>query len=72
MMAAHGKQSLQHLVNLGRNKRTGALGTGANGINTGPQLTTKKNIIQHDTATNKTFNTKSSDKKSLKINLASF
>ena len=30
MVEAHGKQLLRHLVNLGKNKRTGALGTGAN------------------------------------------
>ena len=35
MVEAHGKQYLRHLVNLGRKKRTVALGTGANGMNTG-------------------------------------
>ena len=38
----NGKQPLQHLVNLGQNKRTGALFTGANGMNTGLKLTTQK------------------------------
>ena len=42
MVEAHGKQYIQHLVNLGRKKRTGALVTGANGMNTGMQLTTQK------------------------------
>ena len=42
MVAAHEKKPLRHLVNLGKNKRTGALGTGANGMNTGLQLTTQK------------------------------
>ena len=44
IVATHGKQSLQHLVNLGQKKRTGALGTGANGMNTGLQITTQKNL----------------------------
>ena len=42
IVATHGKQPLQHLVNLGKNKITGTLFTGANGMNTGPQLTTQK------------------------------
>ena len=42
MVAAHGKKPLRHLVNLGRKKRMGALGTGTNVINTGMQLTTQK------------------------------
>ena len=42
IVAAHGKQPLRHLVNLGRNKGTGTLFTGANGMNTGLQLTTQK------------------------------
>ena len=50
MVAAHGKQSLRHLVNLGRNKRIGSLGTGANGINNGPQLTIQE-IAEHTTIT---------------------
>ena len=50
MVAAHGKQSLRHLANLGRNKRIGSLGTGANGINTGPQLTIQE-IAEYTTIT---------------------
>ena len=42
MVAYHGKQSLQHLVNLGQKKRTGALGTDANVMNTGPPHTIQK------------------------------
>ena len=42
IMATHGYQPLQHLVNLGLSKRTGALFTGANGMNTGLKLTTQK------------------------------
>ena len=41
MVEAHGKQSLRHLVNIGRKKRTGALGTGENGTNTGLKITTQ-------------------------------
>ena len=37
------KKTLQHMVNLGRKKRTGALDTGANGMNTGSQRIIKKN-----------------------------
>ena len=39
IVAAHEKKSLRHLVNIGRKKRMGALGTGENGMNTGPQHT---------------------------------
>ena len=42
MVAAHGKQSLCNLVNLGKNKRTGSLGTSANCTNTGLQHTIQK------------------------------
>ena len=42
MVAAHGKKTLQNMVNLGQKKITGALGTGENGMNTGLQLTTQK------------------------------
>ena len=42
MVAAHGKQLLRHLVNLGRKKKTGKFFTDANGMNTGLQLTNKK------------------------------
>ena len=42
MVAAHGKQLLRHLVNLGQNKRMYALGTGANCMSTGPQRTIRK------------------------------
>ena len=42
MVASHGKQSLRHLVNIGRKKITGALGTGANGTNNGTQHTIQK------------------------------
>ena len=42
IVADHGKQSLQNLMNIGQKKRTGALGIGANGTNTGPQRTIKK------------------------------
>ena len=38
----HVKQPLQHLVNIGGKKRTGALFTGPNIMNTGLQLTNKK------------------------------
>ena len=42
MVAAHRNKLLQNMVNLGRKKRTGALGTGTNGTNTGPQHTIQK------------------------------
>ena len=42
IVVEYGKQPLQHLVNLGWKKRTGELFTGANGMNTGLQLTTQK------------------------------
>ena len=42
MVTDHGKQPLQHLVNLGRKKRTGALGTGANDMKNELKLTTQK------------------------------
>ena len=42
IVAEHGKQPLRHLVNLVGKKRTGALFTGANGMNIGLQLTTQK------------------------------
>ena len=42
MVADHGKKLLQILVNIGLKKRTGALGTGANGTNTGLQHTIQK------------------------------
>ena len=42
IVATHGNQPLRHLVNIGQKKRTGALFTGANGMNTGLQLTTQK------------------------------
>ena len=41
-METHGNQPLQHLVNIGQNKRTGTLFTGAKGMNVGLQLTTQK------------------------------
>ena len=41
-MATNGKQPLRYLVNLGSKKRTGTFFTGANGMNTGLQLTTQK------------------------------
>ena len=42
MVADHGKQSLQNTVNLGQNKRTVALGIGANVTNTIMQRTIQK------------------------------
>ena len=47
MVADHGKKLVRHMVNLGRKKRMGALGTGANGANTGPQHTIK-NISKYN------------------------
>ena len=41
IVATHGNQPLRHLVNLGRKKSMGALFTGANGMNTGMQLTSQ-------------------------------
>ena len=70
MVEAHGKLSLQNLVNLRGKKRTGALGIGADGTNTGPQRTTKKCRMKNDATTNKTDSTELSNKKSLTINLA--
>ena len=37
MVQDNGKQYIQHLANIGQKKRTGALDTGANGTNNGPQ-----------------------------------
>ena len=42
IVATHGNQPLRHLVNLRQKKRTGALLTDANGMNTGLHLTTQK------------------------------
>ena len=41
ILAAHEKKPLQHLVNIGRKKRTGALFTSENGTNNELQLTTQ-------------------------------
>ena len=43
IVAAHGKQPLRHMMNIGWKKRSGAIFTGANGMNTGLQLTNQKN-----------------------------
>ena len=42
IVVTHGNQPLLHLVNIEQKKITGNFFTGANGINTGLQLTTKK------------------------------
>ena len=42
IVETHGKQPLQHRVNIGGKKRTGAIFTGADGMNTKLQLTTQK------------------------------
>ena len=48
MVATHGKQPLQHLVDLGKKKITESLGAGANCINTGLKITTQ-NISECNT-----------------------
>ena len=70
ILETHGNQPLQHLVNLGQKKITGALFPGENGMNTGLK-NTKKGRMQHDIPRNKTNSIKSSERKSIKINLAS-
>ena len=42
IVSTYENQTIRHLVNLGRKKRTDTIFTGANGMNTGLQLTTQK------------------------------
>ena len=48
ILAYHVKQLLLNMVNIGQKKRAGALGTGANRMNNGPQLTTRE-IAKYNT-----------------------